>query len=124
MAINEKSLKIEIEVTERRVGDLLIDALEDGSIYWMTKFTRQGTATVGTDTTYWSWPFQEDCSLLIYEETTTRSLVLDRAAIERGLKLFPTRCPEQFGRWLAEQDDGVTGDLFLQLCLFGEIVYG
>lgn len=122
---DEKTMKIEIEITERRVGDLLIGALEGGSYHWIASFKRYSSRT-RTSIDYWVWPFKEGCSLLIHgrEYPSDDPLTLDRAAIERGLKLFPTRCPEQFGRWLAEQDDGVTGDLFLQLCLFGEIVYG
>jgi hypothetical protein len=52
--------------------------------------------------------------------------MLDRAAIERGKELLATdeRYSHHYADVLNENDDADTGDVFLQLCLFGEVVYG
>ena len=44
--------------------------------------------------------------------------------IEKGLKVFAEKSPYQFGEWLLDNDDSITGDVFLQCCLFGEVKYG
>lgn len=53
-----------------------------------------------------------------------KPLVLDRAAIERGLKLMQEKSPGHFGDFMAENEDAVTGDVFIQYCLLGSEVYG
>lgn len=50
--------------------------------------------------------------------------LFDRAAVEKGLNLMPTVAPHQWGAFLNEREDAETADQFLQLCLFGKIVYG
>jgi hypothetical protein len=50
--------------------------------------------------------------------------VLDRAAITRGLVAMKEKAPRHFGDALADNDDATTGDVFLQLCLFDEVIYG
>ena len=48
--------------------------------------------------------------------------VLDRDKIKAGLALLAeTRHWDDF---MCENEDGTTGDVFLQLCLFGEVVFG
>ena len=49
---------------------------------------------------------------------------LDRAGIEKGLLIMKSVYPRHFGDAIAENDDATTGDVFLQCCLFGEVVFG
>lgn len=49
---------------------------------------------------------------------------LDGEAIQRGLKVMQDKYPRHWGDFLSEDGDAVTGDVFLQCCLFGEAVYG
>lgn len=51
-------------------------------------------------------------------------LVLDRAAIDRGLKLMAQKYPKHWGDFMNENDDAVTGDVAIQCCLLGDLVYG
>jgi hypothetical protein len=65
--------------------------------------------------------------------TERRTYRLDRAAIERGLALFAAGksihtdktkvVMHHFANWMNEEDDAETGDVFLQLCVFGEVKY-
>ena len=50
-------------------------------------------------------------------------VTLDRAAIEKGVALFPVKEPKHFADFMAALDDATTGDVFLQLCCFGEVVF-
>ncbi len=50
---------------------------------------------------------------------------LDAAAIQRGLDTFPKVAKGYHYRSaIGENDDAITADVFVQCCLFGEIVYG
>jgi len=44
--------------------------------------------------------------------------------IKTGLKLFAEKDSRDFKDFLNENDDACTSDNFLQLCLFGELVFG
>lgn len=56
------------------------------------------------------------------EEAEHKNLTIE--AIQRGVKIMAEKYPRHFGDWLSENDDAITGDVFLQCCLFGEVVYG
>jgi pimeloyl-ACP methyl ester carboxylesterase len=40
------------------------------------------------------------------------------------LHLMPQVAPEHWADFLTENEDAETGDVFVQLCLLGEVVYG
>ena len=50
--------------------------------------------------------------------------LLNRAAIERGLKLMAEKQGRHWGNFLSGNDDAITGDVFLQMCILGEVKYG
>jgi len=58
------------------------------------------------------------------EEEDPKELVLNGEAIERGLLLMAEKHPEHFKDFIEENEDATTGDVFIQLCLLGEVVYG
>jgi hypothetical protein len=49
---------------------------------------------------------------------------LDLAAIARGLRLMYDTQPRHYCDFIGGNEDAITGDVFLQLCLYGEVVYG
>lgn len=49
---------------------------------------------------------------------------LDKGALERGVDAFIEKCPSAFADYLNENADSITDNLFIQCCLFGEVVYG
>lgn len=49
---------------------------------------------------------------------------LTPAKIQRGLRLLATECPRHFSYLLLGNEDADTGDFFLQLALFGKVIYG
>lgn len=53
-----------------------------------------------------------------------KALPLDGASVLRGLKAMQEKAPRHFANFLQENEDAETGDVFLQFCLLGEIVYG
>jgi hypothetical protein len=110
-----------IEIPEQRVSDLLVSAFEGGSGYWAR--LRGYDADMADDIVAGkrSLGITEDCG----EGEPPVEHVLDRKAVARGLKLFAELEPRRhFQGFLSEGDDAETGDVFLQMCLLGKIVYG
>jgi len=140
-------MKVEIDIYDSRVLELLTCAIEGGSNYWCAIKTYKtnsqliGQKQINVDGVMLSrclaLPFIPDCAVLFCDATgedtgPDEPWVLDYPALQRGLrlllmsrtkdgKIIPTRHTEAF---LSENEDAETGDVFLQLCLFGEIVFG
>jgi len=123
-------LKVELEMPEQRIQDLLCNALEGGSNYWyVIKDKRypegQTKESLGIEFEHIELPLKGG-TLVIgdFEAEGDEDKELNREAIEKGLKVMAEKYPRHFGDWMAENDDAITGDVFLQCCLFGEVVYG
>lgn len=128
-----------VEVSESRVRDLIVSAFEGGSNYWVGKidqkypnnlslkdFRTGGKFSIPGDyyPGYILVPFQDGCSLEITPDDETKSYTLNAASMRRGLEMMVTKAHSHWVDFLNEDDDATTADVFLQLCLFGEIVYG
>jgi hypothetical protein len=44
--------------------------------------------------------------------------------VEKGLKLMRDQYPRHYADLMEEDDDAITGDVWLQLAVFGELIYG
>jgi hypothetical protein len=128
------------DISISQVRNLLCCALEGGSNYWyridnqvlppgtvFDDFKEGGKAQDPEN--YWHWaqliPTLEGGSLLISapgEQYGPR--VLNLEAIKRGLQLLADNHPAVFADVVDENEDAQTGDIFLQLCLFGEVILG
>jgi hypothetical protein len=49
---------------------------------------------------------------------------LDAEAVERGLALMAKTQPRHWANFVEENEDADTGDVFMQLALLGEVIYG
>ena len=135
------------EPARKQVQTLLTSALEGGSNYWYAiegvelpkGFTHEDFKQGGKfndpedyNTSYVLiaiYP-RHGCNVLFsdvdnYSDIDKTIWSLNLKAIHRGLALIQS--PKYQRHWaevLRENDDAETGDVFLQLCLFGEVVYG
>lgn len=109
------------EIEEERIDDLLTSAFEGGSNYWY-QIDNQTTPFEGFAGEAWRQPG----GILIkdMENEADPGKVLDAEAVERGLQLMADKFPSRWADFITENDDAETGDVFLQLCLFGEVIYG
>ena len=123
-------------VSNQRIAELLCAAFEGGVGYWCRVMNfrkpRKERAVLSPEDgevyRYVDYPLTGGAVIcrLFGEETDEKykPLVLDRAAIQRGLALLPQVAPRHWANFLAENEDADTADVFVQLCLLGEIVYG
>lgn len=135
------TVTVQHEVSRQRIGDLLCSAFEGGSNYWyrIEEFHAPTTYQFRTFPEslkvfkHIDYPLNPDGYLVVSDfhgcdepETEIKKRKLNFATIKRGLKLL-SQSKEYSHHWrdfLAENDDQITADVFLQFCLFGEVVYG
>lgn len=123
-------MKIEIEIDKVKIAYLLYCALEGGSNYWMRVVEHKAPTgpverILFKDETFPNidFPLSSDGNIKI-ETVDDQTFVLDLAKIERGINLMSKNHPDHFSMFINGRFDAWTGDVFLQLCFFGEVVYG
>lgn len=133
-----------ITISDDQIKGLLCTGFEGGIAYWAEvieyqygssgltyqDFQKGGSQQSPNPTDYWHpcelIPLVPGCAVILgdLEDPSRKPVRLDREAIERGLQLMADKYPRHFSDFLAENDDATTGDVFIQLCVFGEIIYG
>ena len=66
--------------------------------------------------------YEMDSELNDGEEPTKYRLTMDN--VRKGLELMRDQYPRHYADLVEEQDDAITGDVWLQLATFGELIYG
>lgn len=125
----------EIEISSERISTLLCSAFEGGSIYWANddylveidiydKF-------IGVEIPKmydYEFPLY-DYGFIAFRQYDENGVnietdYLDKRALIKGAKIMAQKYPRHFNDVINYDDDAITGDVYLQCCLFGEIVYG
>ena len=132
--IDQRHFMVAQRVTIERVRDLLTTAFE--STQWASTLT--GCMASGEAANIWNAQSKKEgyrtysylpCMMGGY--VTVRDaydegrpiMTLDALAVATGLTLMAQDYPEQWANFIAENEDADTGDVFLQCCLFGEVIY-
>jgi hypothetical protein len=129
--------KVEIEVSAKDIAGLLCSGFEGGVGYWCRIMDYRKPKVVrpvidGEEVfRHTDYPLLEGGAVIcrLYDEPGQTDkkynpLVLDRAAIQRGLTLMATTRQRHWADFLSCNYDSNTGDVFIQLCLLGDVVYG
>lgn len=124
-------------LTAEQISDVLCSALDPmvgGSNYWVSRYLK-------LDPTSWEfdsdpredgrhyahdYPLNPGGALLIVDGLSDDDgvLTLDAEAIQKGLAIMAEKYPRHFANILTENSDAETGDVLLQCCLLGDIIYG
>lgn len=133
------TVKIERKVDREKIAGLLCSAFEGGVGYWCRimdyREPPKGAAVEIFGQDYTDFPLTGGAVICRrYEEETDEKytpLVLDGAAIERGLALLANPregvtgwSGKHWSDFLSDDCDATTGDVFVQLCLLGAVEYG
>ncbi len=129
-------------ITREQVANLLCSAFEGGNNYWyrIELFHAPSTyqfnfgADLGKPAGHFKqidYPLNPDGYLVVsdYHGADPGEMVkrrLNYRSIKRGLQLM-AESKEYAHHWrdfIAENDDCITADVFLQFCLFGEVIHG
>ena len=119
-------MKFTAELPDEKISNLLCSAFEGGSNYWyqLVDWTQDHNGILDYDgmvdpEKYLKWSIKD------WQDTEGVGLYqLDYAALFKGLRIMAAKYPAHMGDAIRGEDDAETGDVFLQCCLFGDIVYG
>ena len=111
------------------VYNMLVTALDSGAIgYWasLERVVKSQTLPEGytADDAVYLAPLLDGRWRLRVDTDEPEVVTLGVAQIERGLQAMHDKCPRNYGDMIAGEDDAETADVFVQCCLFGEIVFG
>lgn len=108
-------IAITYKITNEKMENFL-DSAGRGSSYWaesaleysvpVAELVRGGTMKIKDHETY---PHE--------------SHVLTVEKLEKGLRTMAQKDPVSFSDFLSDNYDNTTGDVFLQYCLFGDVIY-
>jgi len=108
---------------------LLSCAFGGGSNYWYASLEKDSPPRGTPDSSsYWHWcqeyPVFGGSVQFVADDEPDEVLTLDRAALDKGWEIFRTNHVRRYADAISENSDTTTGDVFLQVCVFGEKVYG
>lgn len=124
---------IQNPITDERRIDLLVSALEGGSNYWYWLRGRAmnivgfiAPADKSTPTVDRIWKALKLGLALPVHDIETKELLgsLSLESILEGEKIMVEKYPSHFADIINENDDASTADVWLQLAVMKEIVYG
>lgn len=117
--------QVKISISIERVVDLIINAVELGSGYWIrkinmscSKFDKRYSYPQYADINFW-----EEGGFLTITDDENHPHKLSLAEIKTGLEIMNRLDNLHFNDIMIENDDAITSDRFLQYCLFGEAIY-
>jgi hypothetical protein len=119
-----------VRIPNQKINDLIVTAIEGGSNYW-AKFVFPKNYKDNFKS-YDEIPMQ-DGEIEVFDVETDELLgVLNKATIQTGLQLM-ANCKDMKGKKVpnrhfknlaTDNEDAETADVFMQLAVMGEIVYG
>lgn len=94
----------------------LLDSASRGSDYWCNNGLAYESETNKALT---------DKGVLVrnVEKDLYKDILFNLPKIKKGLTVMAKKYPEHFADFIKEEYDQTTGDVFLQCCLFNEIIY-
>ena len=116
-------------VSDERLQDLLCNALEGGSNYWymIDSFNYpegKNKDNMPLQFRHLELPFKGgSLTISCTEDDSIRPAVLDYHALRQGIRRMAKLYPKHYADFINEDDDAITGDVFLQCCLYGKVIY-
>lgn len=111
-------MNLQFDVDDQLIEDLLVCAFEGGSNYWVESIE----VDPGTQCDFYKRAFETYLKVIPIDEN--QKYILNKLSLKKGLELMAKQYPKHFMDLVSENFDADTGDIFLQLCLFGDVIYG
>lgn len=128
-----KPLRVTIEVSAARIADMMVGAIEHNNMTaaWCAGVLGRPRPKVAAPLWYADPAFYEgDFTIEVLEmpdESRPNKLKrhrVNRAGLAAGLALMAAKHGRHFGDMMAENDDAITADVFLQCIALRDVVYG
>lgn len=127
-------IKLETEITIERIKDLLCAAFEGGINYWATCSVGQDKVDEVKAEYYHEIPVMGGEITILDNETQEELGKIDMESMKQAFEYMAAGtdkngkdCPgfrDHFADFMGENDDANTGDIFVQLAVMGEVIYG
>jgi hypothetical protein len=118
---------VKIKITDQHLVSLFSDA-DGGSAYWAelsVKFSEDSdTKGLSFEERLVDHVMNKHSSFIITDVEENEEYIINKRDIERALQIMSDDYPEHFSNLIKEEDDADTGDVFLQILCFDEVVYG
>lgn len=114
---------VESEITNERISDLLIGAVESGIYYWCVKIRPNYNHDESSDIPYYANIYDENWSIKVFDEDENCHF-LDKDSLKKGIKIMNKNYNQHYMNAIGDDYDAITADVFFQCCVFGETIYG
>ena len=114
------------DIPFQRIDDLIITGVEGGTNYWMSVEGAWNESVWGDlEKTVKEGKLKfSNRKLADTDEDHLFEKVLTEEVIQQGLQLMADKHSRHFEDFMNENEDAITGDVFIQLCVLGEVRYG
>lgn len=108
-----------VTISDERVQDLLINAVETISAYWCSDITQLHEGDIyDISKPDWKWEVTED------QGDVADVYVITRDDVSAGIDLMQKIVPHQFNNWINDNEDAITADCFFQCVVLKDVIYG
>jgi len=125
----------QVEIDNEKIEDLFVTALEGGSNYWydlhetattiMNKYKMDGKI-VRPQSIRFSEAIKAGEKIPVHDIEDGESLLgyVELSKVEKAFALMQEKYPDHFADVINDNADAITADVFFQLCVMGEVIYG
>lgn len=124
-----------INVTKENIANLLVDAFDpqcNAVGYWAEISGDKKPEKMEFQSfpeqiyRYCDYPLNEGGEIYLknIEADKGETYVLGLKEITKGLEIMAEKYPKHWADFMQDNDDAITADVFIQCCIFGEVVYG
>lgn len=130
MTTTTETIPLTIEgLTWRKITDQIVAGIEGGISYWCGSFKPADGSAIKTDVEPWYddekiWAGDFNIKVEVDCEGDDEIKYLTPESMRRGLQYLANNHLWRIEQMIKETGDAETGDVFIQACVFGDIVYG
>jgi hypothetical protein len=114
--INPRPYEATVQISKEKILGLFISACEGGSNYWCGQVDPIGNSKDAYEAML--------PGFTVFDKEDGEKIKVTPEMIHKAVGLFISQCPYHFAKLMCDDEDALAGDAFLQLCTFGELVYG
>jgi hypothetical protein len=114
-----KDFQVSFNISEEVLSNLLCSAMMSIT-YWCQRVDTHhgGNYSIVSDIQHSDW------SITIVDDEDGQEYTLVKADLHNGMQLMADEYPKHFLDVIRGNDDAITADVFIQCCVFKEVIYG
>jgi len=132
--VREENMKIkaDYEIKSSDLANLIVSALEGGSNEWMHHFRLKYTSLADIGTNIWYaeprlWADEKFIVSVSHENCEAEEVAnvdRDYPSLVAAMQLFADKYPKHFSDFVQDNADAETADVFMQIWILGEVIFG